>query len=264
MMAEYQIAVEFANPKVEATPVRLADLIRALGAVRRALLRTDSAADPVDWQVEKLTSNSPITATIEPIADPGQREHGKRVVEAFFRYANKIQDGSYEGISRDVLGAFLELTRPVDAGRLRVEIRNSHASVAFRRGISHEIKAMLAPETTALGNVKGQLEFINLHRGENVFRIYPPIGPSFVECRFSRELKEDAQLAVGRNVRVHGRLHYRMGDDVPYRIDVHRIHVLPLDSELPTLLDVLGMAPAATGNYSSEDFVRSVRLAREP
>ncbi len=50
--------------------------------------------------------------------------------------------------------------------------------------LGHAIQAVLAPETTALGNIKGQLEYINLHGQTNVFRVYPFIGPSYVECRF--------------------------------------------------------------------------------
>jgi len=116
---------------------------------------------------------------------------------------------------------------------------------------------------TTIGSVKGQLEFINVHGAENVFRVYPPIGPKFVECRSPGRLKSEATAAVGRNVRVSGKLHQRAGEQYPSSVEVRRIEVFPLDSELPSLLDIRGMAPDVTGFLSSEDFVRSMRLARE-
>src|SRR5690606_1760169 len=125
------------------------------------------------------------------------------------------------------------------------------------------IAAELAPESTALGSVRGRLEHINLHKDANGFRIYPVVGPPSIECRFPQELQEDASRAIGRNVRVHGKLHYRARSNLPYRIAVSRIVTLPFDSELPSLMELRGMAPEATGEASSEDFVRSLRIARE-
>ena len=162
-----------------------------------------------------------------------------------------------------VLRDFRDLATPVDRGRIDVEVLNGSRDFHIRQGLGHAIQAVLAPETTALGNIKGQLEYINLHGQTNVFRVYPFIGPSYVECRFQESLSADAKRAIGRVVRVFGRLHYRDVDDFAHRVDVREIELIPFDSDLPSLMDIQGIAPEATGPMSSEDFVRSVRSARE-
>jgi len=267
-MADHRITLELANAELEDSPIRLSDLVKGLSATRTALVRTDRAVAredqaSLDWRVVSLTYSSPYRATVEPIPEPGYHEHGERVIGGFFNYAKRIDAGSFEGISTTVLRAFARLADPVDRGRLRVSIRNGTTAFNVPRGMGHKIEAVLSPETSALGSLKGQLEYINLHGATNVFRIYPVIGPNYVKCHFPDELKPDAKQGIGRNVRVHGRLHYREREDFPYRMQVSEIDILPLDSDLPSLRDVLGMAPDATAEMSSEEFVRDLRIRRE-
>ena len=269
-MADNRITLELTNAELEGAPIRLADLVDGLDAARRALVRIDelveglgSIAEAMDWRIIHLSYASPVRVTVEPIPLPGYERHSEAVVSRFFEYADKIQAGAHAEVDGRILRAFQDLSGPVDRGRIRIEIHNGSETFKVPRGMGYQIKAALAPETTALGSVKGQLEYINLHGSVSVFRIYPAVGPTHVECRFGKDLEPDATGAIGRNVRVHGKLHYRVIEDFPYRMQVREIEVLPHDSELPTLMDLKGMAPSATGDMASEDFVRSLRVARE-
>jgi hypothetical protein len=62
-----------------------------------------------------------------------------------------------------------------------------------------------------------------------------------------------------RYVEVGGSLRQKKAARYPYAIDVEHIEVFPQEKELPKLIDLLGIAPDATGELTSEEFVWSVR-----
>ena len=168
-MADNRITLELSNAELEGAPIRLADLVTGLGAVRRALLRTDdmvrpSLAEPMDWRIVHLNYASPVRVIVEPVPLPGYERHSELVVSRFFDYAERIRSGSYDDVDARVMRAFMDLAKPVERGRLNLDIRNGSVGFTVPLGMSHGIKAALAPETTALGSVKGRLEFINLQR----------------------------------------------------------------------------------------------------
>ncbi len=178
-MADNRITLELSNAELEGTPIRVADLVTGLGAVRRALLRTDdmvksSLAEPMDWRIVHLSYASPVRVIVEPIPLPGYERHSELVVSRFFDYAERIRSGFYDDVDARVMRAFMDLAKPVERGRLNLDIRNGSVGFTVPLGMSHGIKAALAPETTALGSVKGRLEFINLHGGKMDLRGIAP------------------------------------------------------------------------------------------
>ena len=99
------------------------------------------------------------------------------------------------------------------------------------------------------------LEQINIHDGANVFSIYPEIGPSRVQCHFGPSLFDKAISAVGERVSVSGTFKYKPEENFPYAVDVDDIDIYPREDELPTFDDLRGIAPDATGDILSEDFI---------
>ena len=126
-----------------------------------------------------------------------------------------------------------------------------------------KIDLTMAPEDTYAGFVRGALEYINIHGGQKVFRIYPQVGPNKVTCHFPDELKDMAISAVGRFVEVHGIMRYKSVSTFPHQIDVKKLEVLPNEDELPSIFDLRGIAPDLTGSLTSEEFVRSLRDAKQ-
>jgi hypothetical protein len=127
--------------------------------------------------------------------------------------------------------------------------------------IAHQLEDALAVEDECEGSLEGDLDQINVHQGANTFHIYPLIGPNRVTCHFPTKLFDDAVAAVGRRIEVCGTLKYRSRAPFPHQIDVTGIEVLPADNELPDWEDLRGRAPDATGELSSEAFVRELRDA---
>jgi len=126
----------------------------------------------------------------------------------------------------------------------------------FRKGLIEARRT----EDVIISTIDGNLEQINIHNKANTFRIYSPVAlrPP-VACKFHDNLIKDIQHALGRCVSVRGKCFYRPDAAFPYRMDVQEITVLPLTEGLPTLSDLRGIAPGATGEKSSEQFVRELR-----
>jgi len=221
----------------------------------------------IDWQVVDLSHSSPATVVIEPVfpaeltSQENIRDRRGEVVSGFFGYMHALasRNEAPEELDRATLGAFKELIAPVNHGRIRTSLSNGAQSMDVVGSVEAVIEAILAPRALATGSVQGRLEFINIHGGRNVFRVYPVVGPDLVECAFPEELLNAARVAVGSDVRVFGQVTYLMRDPFPHSIHVARIEVIPDDAELPSLLDIRGMAPDATGILLSEDFVRELR-----
>ncbi|MEE9163002.1 MAG: hypothetical protein V3U35_08565, partial [Candidatus Neomarinimicrobiota bacterium] len=73
---------------------------------------------------------------------------------------------------------------------------------------------------------------------------------------------EDVEIAinnVNRYLKVTGRVKYHQKSIYPYAVNVDKIEVFPHEEALPTLYDLRGIAPNATGDLSSEEFIRKLR-----
>ena len=115
-------------------------------------------------------------------------------------------------------------------------------------------------EEKMIGTIDGKLEQINIHNNANTFRIYPSLpAASSVSCKFSQELLEHVQGALGSFVSVSGECFYRPDEPFPYKINVREMEVLPPTEALPTLSDLYGIAPGTAGDKTSEQFVREIR-----
>ena len=115
-------------------------------------------------------------------------------------------------------------------------------------------------EYCEVSTIDGVLEEINIHSKPHAFKIYawaPAVAA--VKCNFSPEILSQVRNALGAWVSVSGDCHNRPDATMPYKIDVHEIEVLPPANELPSMSDLLGIAPGATGDNTSEQFVRKLR-----
>ena len=107
-------------------------------------------------------------------------------------------------------------------------------------------------------SVTGMLEMLDIHT--NQFRIYPIVGAKKIDCYFSDDdLQQKVIAAINRYVNVEGEFKYKKFAKFPYAAKITDIEIYPNEKELPTLFDLYGVAPNATGNLSSESFVRKNR-----
>jgi hypothetical protein len=245
--------------------VKLADFLHALNALRTALKRTDvieSGGSPVtEWEIVALSKNSPATIVLEarPVStESPDLDQGGRVVARFLDYVEALSSSAEPPpeLDRNSLLAFRDLAVPVRQGRIQASLTNTQRSVRIEPVIEHNVDVALAGTTVVLGSVEGRLEVINVHRGKRVFRIFPVVGPDHIDCRFSPELLETAKAAVSKTVRVYGEVKFLSRDPFPTSVVADDIQIVEPG---PSLFDVRGMSPEATGDMSSEDFIRERR-----
>lgn len=212
------------------------------------------------FQIAELSYNSPVRVVIEPHAIARQSYMGHLVLENLGKIADAlVSDSDLHSIDYDILEDIRGLARPVGKQvKSATLIFNAH-TLELTETVALRIDKALAVEDECDGAIEGMLEQINIHQGANTFHIFPNVGPRKVTCHFPSRLYDDAVAAVGRRVEVGGLLRFRSGASFPHQIAVTQIDAFPPESELPDWDDVRGRAPNATGELSSEAFVRELR-----
>jgi hypothetical protein len=163
-----------------------------------------------------------------------------------------------EHLDLPTLEAYRDLAGVLDKSVSKVLIKNTKQRVTIDRTFKGEVVRIIGPDSMMLGSITGKLEKINLHNTTQ-FNIYPAIGPSHVVCDFSADLRQDVKSAIDEMVTVFGKLRYKKWSKFPYAVSVDRIKPHLPYGNLPTLADLRGISPNATGDLSSEEFVRHVR-----
>jgi hypothetical protein len=248
--------------------VRLGTFMSQLQSLSATITRLDREAHEgkhvTDYRIAELSYKSPVRVVLEPTTRPQQPYAGRTIIDGLGRVAHALQNG--EDLSRidaDLLEDIRNLARPVGRAVKNATLIFNDNTLDLTPAIASKVDRALAVDEECEGSIEGMLEQINVHLGANTFHIYPEIGPRKLTCRFPSRLYDDAVSAVGRRVEVFGTLHYRTGAHFAHQIAVSEIEIFPPDSELPDWDDLRGRAPGATGDLSSEAFVRELRSAWE-
>ena len=212
------------------------------------------------FRIAELSYKNPARIAIEPSALPNRDYTGHHIIERLKEVATALSEGtSLVGFDADLLEDIRALAKPVGRNvKSATLVFNGH-QLDLTEKITRQVDEALAIEDECEGSIEGMLEQINVRLGANTFHIYPDVGPKKVTCKFTPRLYDDAVSAVGKRVEVFGTLNYRIGASFPHLIAVTGIDPFPPDSELPDWEDLRGRAPDATGDLSSEAFVRELR-----
>lgn len=109
----------------------------------------------------------------------------------------------------------------------------------------------------ALGSVSGVLDIVNLRRGRRV-SLYDDETRRAIPCRFLPECLEDVRGALGYRVRAVGTVTRNRRGQV-LRVDAEQVARIPDDGPLPSVADLVGIAPWYTGDLSTDDYLRWMR-----
>lgn len=214
------------------------------------------------YRIAELSYKSPVRVVLEPQALPKHPYIGDAIVESLARVTLSLESESdLSKIDADLLEDIRGLAKPIGKSVANVSLLFSDRRFDLTQRVATRVDEALAIDEECEGAIEGLLEQINLHHGANVFYIYPEVGPRKLTCYFPARLYDDAVSAVGKRVEVFGTLHYRSGATFPHQVAVTAIEPFPPVSDLPDWDDLLGRAPDATGELSSEAFVRELRDA---
>lgn len=266
-MAGYRVSLEMEGFASDEGHVAFAVFLRQLQAFQNTLASADamvSGRRATTARVVALSHSSPSTVTLELMAREPELDSREAILEAMLTVGKFLDlTPATRGKARPFLKALREMATPV--GKLVPRARlllGEGREIALTRELCAHLGRELASERKEPGEVDGRLERINLHDAARVFYVYPSVGPTVVKCKFSDEMRSNVVDAVDKNVRVSGTLSYRAKEKFPTEMEVADLVPLPDDGELPSIMDVRGIIPGATGKLSSEAFVRQRRYER--
>jgi hypothetical protein len=154
------------------------------------------------------------------------------------------------------LQAFRELSHP--GGTIaRTRVSTSKAKVELDSKFESQLALLINEERKSFGSLQGELLRIKLH-GRKTFSIYPLVGPTSIYCEFDPALKDLAKQALEKHVRIRGYKYYRPEAAFPHKVRVMDMEIID-DSRENHLRTLKGVAPNATGDQSSEEFVKRLR-----
>ncbi len=252
--------------------VRLRDFLKVLENLNKALSTTDRLISgerhsTMYYRIVGLSHSSPATVELEPVCSNPDIDFRHQVVANFFTALDAIQrEAPVPGwANSDLLRSVDKIAQPVGkvVRSVRVYGVGPDTDIEIDSDFQRKIGDLLSIEDHAWGSVEGRLDKINVHANANTFEIYPIVGPPSIACHFPARLEHVAITSVKRWVTVLGQLTYKALDKFPNKIEVSEIEVHPPVEDLPTLSDLKGVAPRATGRLKSETFVRRLRDAWE-
>lgn len=217
----------------------------------------------VYFRIIDLSHNSPATVTLEAHGSEVDNDLSTNVVDKFFFGLQQIRD--HKNVPREYDRATLEAFKGIGATLRKhvthIHISNDEIEIDYTPDMIRSIDRLLGPESAEAGSISGRLDAINVHNKTNKFYLYPAIGPKKVICHFPESMVNEAIAAIQRNIEVSGTFKYKRRDFFPYEIQVDKLIIFPLASEIPSLMSLRGIAPNATGGLDSVAFVRERRNA---
>jgi hypothetical protein len=269
-MANKQIKIKLKGDSSDNEKLRFYDFINQLDAVRTTLSRLESelsepGSSPLQYNIVDLSHQSPATVLLEVV--PGRKgpDVSALLVDKFVGGLKSIKGGIIpEDYDSDLLEPFKKIGPQVSKKNLHrhlslVSIEVEDDKIEMEESLETKIDEIVGPDEIVQGSISGMLELLNIHSHVNTFRIYPIVGPKKVDCHFKSNQLSNAIAGINHHVNVIGDLRYKRRDKFPYAVNDAVIEIYPDEEDLPSIFDLKGIAPNATGETISEEFVRRLR-----
>ncbi|MFO1169613.1 MAG: hypothetical protein U1E49_01440 [Hyphomicrobiaceae bacterium] len=246
----------------EGRSVRLEDFEKELKALTDTLLSADNFAAPgvrlTEYFIKDLHHSTP-TVVLEARPVRPDADYRNAVLTTLFDGVNHLsQSGRLPaGFTAETIERLRDLSAPIGEGVKAATLKWGHRTAVVSVDLKDKLKKIRVSDDTEDGEIDGLLEQISIH-GKPTFRIYPVVGPEAVTCEYATARTEEVKAALGKYVYVSGKLRYRRGAKFPYRVRVEEMHVLD-EAGQPSLIEIKGIAPDATGEESTEEFLRRLR-----
>lgn len=270
MEVDKKIRITLVGREEDGGDVRFDVFIQQLELIKKALTETRKLLSDENFayfKVSNLSHNSPASVELVPVSRREEDvEVTRSLVDQFFDNLDKIQQGVQpEGFTHETYEAYRGMSSLQSKGRLSyIEVSpNGSRDGVLLSTVARQVSELLGDDIREYGEFSGRLEFLNLHKNNNTFYLYPTLGSPMqkLKCKFRKELKPRVIEAIDRYVTVSGILKFKANvlDGLPHELLAHDIEIHPQENELPKLSSLLGIAPDATGDIVSEDFIRKQR-----
>lgn len=268
-MAKNRVKIQIKGSKVDNELVRLSEFLSELDAVNGVLNGIDRAiseskSSTLYFRIVNLGLTSPPFVEIEAVPKKALIDQSVAVVDRFFQGLEDIKRSKAPPqLDWQVIESYGSIGKSFERNVAKIVFANDDHRVELTKGLQRVTEKILGEEGAEYSSVSGILEYVNIHGGANKFYIYPITGAGRINCNFPTELLKEAIGAIGKRINVEGETKCRKEAPFPYAVKVQKLQVYPEESELPSLLDLRGMAPDATGSLSSEEFIAKIRHERQ-
>ena len=110
----------------------------------------------------------------------------------------------------------------------------------------------------SIGAIEGRLELALVSGKVHWFNVCHAITGNTVKCELSEGLVDEFASNLGRRVIVSGLVSYNATGE-PISIAVDRIRAFKEENTLPSIDDMIGLAPDITGELTTEEYIRELR-----
>lgn len=225
-----------------------ADFVKQIDALRELILLSGLNGDSAP-QITRLEMNSPALVVFEAKATSAR-------FEKFFADLETVANNGTAPplLSRSAFDILKNFASPIGKGVGAAKICLPGREIVIDVAARKRIESAFGNDSSSEGTVDGMLEVINVHGKKNAFALYPVIGAKRVTCTFEDHLLDKVRPALGKYVEIKGELKYRWREKFPFEAYATDISVMPEWEEQPSFVDIIGMAPNATGGEQSEEF----------
>lgn len=218
--------------------------------------------EATNFTLTQISKNSPITANIK--IGCNDIENANIIYENFNRdlkTISQVDDENIRILDLNNLENYKKIAQfsVKKNDRYKTTIISNNNKTILDSIVIDNINRFINAQEECLISYEGELEQINLHNEINYFYIYPYAGADKIKCRFPPELYNEAIDSIGRKICVTGDATYNKNSSFPSIINVKEIDLYPIESALPDWDDLKGIAPDATGELLSEEFIRNLR-----
>jgi hypothetical protein len=260
------ITIQLLGPVTQGDDLRLDDFLEQMETIRTAFRETERLIwhrDPSLYlRIKELRKNSPALVVLEAVSD----EVDERADAAYASYVVRSLTTNLRIISKKkrlpskmdlpTVEAYRELAIPLEKHRLQIQIRAGNHTADLNPSFRQILEQAIGRDEFSYGSISGTLEEINLH-GENRFRLYPTVGPTRIIGYFRSKDRKKFTAALDKYVTVYGRLRYKTWEDFPHQVNADDVQIH--DIEIPTLLDLKGASPGATGDLTTQEYLDHLR-----
>lgn len=256
----YQIEVTMEGLPEDNGDARLDVFCKQLQLLDNILKKLDqyisNGEKTTQFRVIDLSHSSPARISIRPFVVSHKTDNRKLITNSFISAFQEIENGNIpDFLNVTILEDLEKFASPVGKTLSAIGIKVNQREINVNPIVVSVIKKYLSNADSCLTSYEGILEIIDIHRGKNIFRIFPVSMSQSIKCHFSNELLFEAKKAIGCKVSIEGIAKYATHENFPFEIEVSNIQIYPQEDELPKVQDLKGIAKDATDNLTSEEFV---------
>ena len=142
---------------------------------------------------------------------------------------------------------------------LSISLPELERETELRVDSADNLRVLKGVQRKTIGAVEGRLELVSIHRPYRRFNVYHSITDKAVKCSLPEQLERIVIDSLGKRVSVTGTVSFNVLGE-PLSVEVSKVRVLKEREALPSIEDMLGLAPDFTDDLSPEEYIRSLRV----